>query len=285
MRTQSSTHELPTRALPTPSLLAVTTPSLCPPYPPSLVRTPARKGRTLKRRTNPVPAGVITELNRQTELLACVAGGGGRQLLAPSTFLEHATPAQLARHLHARSGAAPPSPIAAPALLAAGGALLSSTCTCAMGVGSCEGRLPGGVHGHAVAARAVECSADLAGRLALRRWLPLAGEPSAGDAGDEQPPQHGLHAHATPLHGGVLHGGVLEGAALFDAEAFGVSNTEAAAMDPQQRVLLEVGYAALRATGGKRSGLPREALEGSDTAVHIGLMSVDFAELDALRGV
>jgi acyl transferase domain-containing protein len=47
----------------------------------------------------------------------------------------------------------------------------------------------------------------------------------------------------------VLAGGVLDGAGLFDADFFGYSPREAARIDPQQRVFLEYGWAALEHAG------------------------------------
>lgn len=57
----------------------------------------------------------------------------------------------------------------------------------------------------------------------------------------------------------------------FDAQFFGVSPVEAHAMDPQQRVLLEVVYEALEAGGHAAS-----SLRGSDTAVYVGVMCADY---------
>ena len=49
------------------------------------------------------------------------------------------------------------------------------------------------------------------------------------------------------------HGGFVHGAERFDSSAFGISHVEASAMDPQQRMLLEVGYASLHAACWRRS--------------------------------
>ncbi|KAI9768100.1 MAG: putative Hybrid PKS-NRPS biosynthetic cluster [Geoglossum simile] len=60
----------------------------------------------------------------------------------------------------------------------------------------------------------------------------------------------------------------------FDAQFFGVKATEAHAMDPQQRLLLETVYESVEA-----AGLTIEGLQGSQTAVYVGLMCADYADL------
>ncbi|MBR0679869.1 SDR family NAD(P)-dependent oxidoreductase [Roseomonas eburnea] len=68
--------------------------------------------------------------------------------------------------------------------------------------------------------------------------------------------------------------GTIGDAAGFDAQAFGLSPREAAEMDPQQRVLLEVAAEAF-----EDAGWPAEKLAGRDLAVFIGGSSTDYAEL------
>lgn len=60
----------------------------------------------------------------------------------------------------------------------------------------------------------------------------------------------------------------------FDAQFFGVKPIEANSIDPQQRLLLETVYESLEA-----AGLTVKQLQGSDTAVYVGVMSADFTDL------
>jgi acyl transferase domain-containing protein/acyl carrier protein len=85
-------------------------------------------------------------------------------------------------------------------------------------------------------------------------WDLLAGE---RDAAGPVPAGRGWDPSAV--------GGFLDDVAGFDAAFFGISPREALAMDPQQRIALEVGWAAL-----EHAGLDPLALRGSDTAVYVG---------------
>ena len=58
---------------------------------------------------------------------------------------------------------------------------------------------------------------------------------------------------------------------VFDAPFFNISPNEADSIDPQQRLLLETVYEALEA-----GGHTLDALRGSDTAVYVGTMGVDY---------
>ncbi|KAI9771201.1 MAG: putative Hybrid PKS-NRPS biosynthetic cluster [Geoglossum umbratile] len=60
----------------------------------------------------------------------------------------------------------------------------------------------------------------------------------------------------------------------FDAQFFGINPVEASSIDPQQRLLLEAVYESIEA-----AGLAIEGLQGSLTAVYVGLMCADYADL------
>ncbi|KAK4150307.1 polyketide synthetase [Chaetomidium leptoderma] len=79
----------------------------------------------------------------------------------------------------------------------------------------------------------------------------------------------------TSGHSNVLHSYVLdEDVRAWDADFFNISANEAAAIDPQQRLLMETVYEALEA-GGQRVG----DLKGSDTAVYVGLMGEEYSSI------
>ncbi|GKZ24448.1 type I Iterative Polyketide synthase (PKS) [Aspergillus brasiliensis] len=67
-----------------------------------------------------------------------------------------------------------------------------------------------------------------------------------------------------------------EDCGLFDASFFGISGTEACAMDPQARLLLETAYRAL-----ENAGMPMEAVTGTQTAVFNGCMADDYRHIIA----
>ena len=63
---------------------------------------------------------------------------------------------------------------------------------------------------------------------------------------------------------------------LFDAGFFRIKPAEAHCIDPQQRLLMETVYESLES-----AGLAMERLQGSDTAVYVGLMCEEYSSISA----
>lgn len=60
----------------------------------------------------------------------------------------------------------------------------------------------------------------------------------------------------------------------FDPQFFNIQPADADSMDPQQRLLLETVYEGLES-----AGLTIEGLQGSSTAVYVGMMGCDYADV------
>ena len=69
-------------------------------------------------------------------------------------------------------------------------------------------------------------------------------------------------------------GGFLDGIDQFDPAFFSISPKEAVALDPQQRMLLEVSWEAL-----ENAGIASSTLFGSKTGVFLGICSFDYGKL------
>jgi phthiocerol/phenolphthiocerol synthesis type-I polyketide synthase D len=131
-------------------------------------------------------------------------------------------------------------------------------------------RLPGDVTGPEDFWRLLARGTDAVGELPAGRWL----EPEAA-------------VDAEVLERTTRAGGFLGDIAGFDAEFFAISPREARRIDPQQRMILEVGWEAL-----EHAGISPASLAGSATGVFVGVSAGEYgarslaalAEVDAWSG-
>lgn len=70
------------------------------------------------------------------------------------------------------------------------------------------------------------------------------------------------------------HGGYLDDVAGFDADFFHITPREAAVMDPQQRILLEVVHETL-----DHASVPAASLAGTATGVFVGVSAPEYGSL------
>ncbi|MEE7626363.1 SDR family NAD(P)-dependent oxidoreductase [Methylobacter sp. Wu8] len=117
-------------------------------------------------------------------------------------------------------------------------------------------RLPGGIDTPEEFWRCLQTGASVVGELPAGRW----------QWPDEIDPAH--------KHQGIDRGGFLDNVAAFDAPFFRISPAEAESMDPQQRILLELGWQAI-----EQAGYAPDLLAGSNTGVFIGASGSDYARL------
>ncbi|MGW6020468.1 acyltransferase domain-containing protein [Streptomyces sp. NPDC055099] len=122
-------------------------------------------------------------------------------------------------------------------------------------------RLPGAVTSPAAFWRLLSEGRDAVGTVGEDRWAPFV------RAGKSLPDD-------LSRHGGFLGDGSIEGVAGFDAEFFGIGADEATAMDPQQRMLLEVTREAV-----DHAALSVPSLAGTRTGVFVGISGNEYAHL------
>ena len=113
-------------------------------------------------------------------------------------------------------------------------------------------RLPGGVQGTSTLWQMLRAGVDAVTEVPPDRWDPSTVSP-------QSPAQWA---------------GLLDNVDHFDAAFFGIGRSEAADMDPQHRLLLEVTWEAL-----EDAGIPPERLLGSKTGVFVGMTTHDYADL------
>ncbi|MGW1747082.1 acyltransferase domain-containing protein [Streptomyces sp. NPDC002092] len=114
-------------------------------------------------------------------------------------------------------------------------------------------RLPGGVHGPGDYWRLLSEGVDAIRRVPEDRWRDFTHFPPA-DA--------------------PSYGGYLDDITGFDADFFRITPREAAVMDPQQRILLEVVHETL-----DHAAVPAASLAGSDTGVFVGVSAPEYGRL------
>ncbi|MFC9680911.1 beta-ketoacyl synthase N-terminal-like domain-containing protein [Streptomyces sp. NPDC056948] len=114
-------------------------------------------------------------------------------------------------------------------------------------------RLPGGVHGPDGYWRLLSEGVDAIRRVPEDRWRDFTAFPPA----DAHP-----------------YGGYLDDIAGFDADFFRITPREAAVMDPQQRILLEVVHEAL-----DHAAVPAGSLAGTATGVFVGVSAPEYGQL------
>jgi polyketide synthase 13 len=114
-------------------------------------------------------------------------------------------------------------------------------------------RLPGGVHGPDDYWRLLGEGTDAIRRVPEDRWRDFTAFPPVD----------------TPRHGGYL-----DDVAGFDADFFHITPREAAVMDPQQRILLEVVHEALA-----HAAVPAASLAGTPTGVFVGISAPEYGQL------
>ena len=122
-------------------------------------------------------------------------------------------------------------------------------------------RLPGGIESPEELWSALLTGDDLVTEVPRGRW----------DNDDYYDPEPGVPGRTVSKWGAFL-----DDVAGFDADFFGISEGEAAALDPQHRLLLETSWEAM-----EHAGLTPDAVRGSLTGVFTGLTHDDYPIVSA----
>ncbi|MFI0450303.1 type I polyketide synthase [Actinomadura sp. 6N118] len=165
----------------------------------------------------------------------------------PDTMLwEHPTIRLLSAHLQGEE-AAPSGSTAGP------GSAGDRAAIAVIGIGC---RLPGGIGSPADLWSFLCAGRDAISEVPAERWAGYRSRSAAAAA---------VVDSTTPF------GGYLDDVTGFDARFFGIAPAEAAEMDPQQRIFLEVAWEAL-----EHAGIAPELLAGDRSGVFVGACSDDF---------
>ncbi|KAI0508465.1 hybrid PKS-NRPS PsoA [Xylaria bambusicola] len=121
-------------------------------------------------------------------------------------------------------------------------------------------RLPGGVNSPSKLWELLKHPADLSSKIPSNRFNP--------DAFYHPNPERPGTSNVKKAY--LLN----EDPLVFDNDFFNISIREAESMDPQQRILLEIVYEAIEA-----SGYTKSQLKGSSTGVFVGQMTDDYRDL------
>nr|AZF85945.1 type I polyketide synthase [Catenulispora sp.] len=172
--------------------------------------------------------------------------------LATTVVFDHPSVTALAGHLSEQLWGAAPAAAAAPTRVT------DDEPIAIVGMGC---RYPGGVASPGDLWRLALDGVDAVSGLPADRGWDLEGlfDPDAADG--------------APGTSYVRHGGFLHGATGFDPAFFGISPREALAMDPQQRVLMEVAWEALES-----ANIVPAALRGTPAGVFVGAAGGDYGK-------
>jgi len=179
--------------------------------------------------------------------------------LDPTVLWQHPTIRRLLAFLTGTPAAPAPAPAPARATPPAGEGDIAI-----VGLGC---RLPGDIGSPAGLWELLRSGGDAVGTVPAGRW----------DSYRQLSP-----GYAAAVERANRHGAFLADVDGFDAEFFGIAPAEAAEMDPQQRILLEVAWEAL-----EHAGVPADRAATGHTGVYVGACSDDHGRgaLDDLPSI
>jgi NAD(P)-dependent dehydrogenase (short-subunit alcohol dehydrogenase family) len=176
---------------------------------------------------------------------------GEGMTLSSTLMFDHPTARQVALHLGGGMGAT--------ARAGQGVAThVASSSSADVAVNGLSVALPAGVASSELLRAMICCGRDLLSEIPTSRWDVHQAALALGDASVE-------------VASRVRHGAFMQNTELFEHRFFSVSAAEASAMDPQQRQLLERGYAALH-----DAGMTKGALLGALVGVSVGQWASEF---------